>query len=200
MVFIKKCDKLQRHSNLHHAPIELLHSRRHPNHFTSKVDILRPFHVAFVQLDFLIVELDYFTKWICFEDVSKITIVSVFRFYWQKIMCRFSLLETILPDNGTQFASTTIIEFFKDMRVQTKFVSVVHPHVNRKVESTNKVILKRIKKKLDDAKLLWDEQMHRVLWSYHTTPILPLGRPFYTSVLGGHMLPVKIDTPLWRHS
>lgn len=33
-----------------------------------------------------------------------------------------------------------------------KFISVFHPHVNEKVESVNKVILKKISKKIDGAK------------------------------------------------
>lgn len=36
-------------------------------------------------------------------------------------------------------------------------------------ESENKVILGRINKKFDGAKGLWDEQLHEVLWPYHTT-------------------------------
>lgn len=46
------------------------------------------------------------------------------------------------------------------------FISIVHPQANGQSELTNKVILKEIKKKLDNAKEQWAEQLHRVLWSY----------------------------------
>lgn len=39
-------------------------------------------------------------------------------------------------------------------------VFFVHPQKNGQAESTNKVILNRIKKKLDDTKGLWAIQLH----------------------------------------
>ena len=57
-------------------------------------------------------------------------------------MCQYDLPDAILLDNGTQFSSIVVTEFCKDLGVQTKFVSVIHPQANEKVESANKVILK----------------------------------------------------------
>lgn len=56
-------------------------------------------------------------------------------------------------------------DFLNDMGMQINFIYVVHPHVNRLAKSTNKLILKGIKNKLDKAKGLWAEQLHKVLWS-----------------------------------
>lgn len=74
MNFIKKCDKFQRDANLHHAPSELLHSTTTPWPFYQwGVVILETFLIPLDQLKFLIVWVDYFTKWIKAQDVSKIT-------------------------------------------------------------------------------------------------------------------------------
>lgn len=67
-----------------------------------------------------------------------------------------------MSDNGTQFASTTVVDFCKHLGIQTKFISVIHPEANGQAESANKVILSRIKKKLETAKGLWAEQLHEV--------------------------------------
>lgn len=84
-------------------------------------------------------------------------------------MCRYGLLDAIVSNNGTQFASTVVIEFCKDLGIQTKFVYVVHPQDNRQAESVNKIILKGLKKKLDMSKVCgW--KCYEILWSYHTTP------------------------------
>lgn len=41
---------------------------------------------------------------------------------------------------------------------------------NRKLELVNKVTLKGLNSKFDDAKGLWVELLHEILWSYHITP------------------------------
>lgn len=78
-------------------------------------------------------------------------------------MYRFGSPSVIVSDNGTHFVSTIMVDFCKDLGVQTKFISVIHPYKNRHEESVNKVLLMVIKKKLNDAKGLWAEQLHKVL-------------------------------------
>jgi len=91
------------------------------------VDITGPFPVAPGQLKFLIVGVDYFTKWIEAEAFAKITAERIRKFYWKKIIRRFGLPKYIVSANGTQFASSTVIDFCKHLGIQTKFVSVIHP-------------------------------------------------------------------------
>ena len=43
--------------------------------------------------------------------------------------------------------------------------SVCHPQTNDKVESSNKNILESLKKRLDDAKGLWVEELPNTLWA-----------------------------------
>jgi hypothetical protein len=53
--------------------------------------------------------------------------------------------------------------------------------------------------KLEAAKSLWAEQLHEVLWSYHTTPHSTTMEAPFTMVYGTDaMLPVEIDTLTWR--
>lgn len=72
-------------------------------------------------------------------------------FYWQRIIYRFSTPRVIILDNGAQFASS-IVDFYHDLWIHMKFISVVHLLTNRQTESANKVILGSIKKKFDDSK------------------------------------------------
>lgn len=81
-----------------------------------------PFPLALGQPKFLIVSVNYFTKWIEAEAVAKITADRVKRFYWKKIICKFELPKTIVTDNGTQFASAKVQEFCTKLGIQTKFV------------------------------------------------------------------------------
>lgn len=63
--FINKWDKFQRHIDLHHALEKLIQSITFPWPFYQwGMDILGTFHLAPGQFKFLIVWVDYFTKWI----------------------------------------------------------------------------------------------------------------------------------------
>lgn len=71
----------------------------------------------------------------------------------------------------TKFTSKhMVIDFCKYLVVHTDFVSVLHLYANGQAKSANKVFLEGLKKKLDDAKGLWTELFHEILWTYHTTP------------------------------
>ncbi|RDY08230.1 Tf2-9, partial [Mucuna pruriens] len=160
------------------------------------VDILGPFPLAPGQIKFLIVAVDYFTKWIEAEPVVVISVEKVKKFLWKKIICRFSLPTIIVSDNGTQFASKTTAEFCQGLGIKQVFTSVVHPQTNGQAEATNKVILRGLRRRLEEAKGWWVEELPQVLWSYHTTPHsatneTPLRLAFGTKAV----IPVEIGEP-----
>lgn len=61
------------------------------------------------------------------EVVAKITAERVRCFYWQKTICRCRLPRAIIFDNGTQFASTMVTNFYRDFGVKMNVVSMVDP-------------------------------------------------------------------------
>lgn len=109
--------------------------------------MIGPFLTAMSQLRFILVVVDYFTKWIDAEPLAKITTTKIVNFYWRRIVCRFGAPRVIVLDNGTQFTSNQTKEFCREMR----FSSVEHPQPNRQVESANKVSLCGLKRRLDEA-------------------------------------------------
>ena len=102
------------------------------NFYQWGMDIMGLFLLALGQLEFLIIGVGYFTKWIEVEVVAKITIERVRCFYWQKNLCKYGLTGFIASDNGTLFSSAIVTDFCKDLGVQTKFVFIVHPQTNGK--------------------------------------------------------------------
>lgn len=71
-----------------------------------------------------------------------------------------------------------------------------YPQENGQAEAENKIILCRMKKKLDEAKGLWVEYLHAILWSYHTMPHSTTRDTPFRMVYGADaIIPVKINTP-----
>ena len=68
------CDKCQRHGDMHLAPPAELTSFTSPCPFAWwGIDLLGPFPKAVGQLKYLVVVVDYFTKWIEAKPLAKIT-------------------------------------------------------------------------------------------------------------------------------
>ena len=60
-----------------------------------------PFPLAIRQMKYLIIAIEYFTKWIEAEPVAQITAHKVQHFVWKKIVCRFGVPRRLISDNGT---------------------------------------------------------------------------------------------------
>ncbi|RDX72263.1 hypothetical protein CR513_48280, partial [Mucuna pruriens] len=197
MEYVKKCDKCQMFVEAPKAPSEHLHLIASPWPFQEwGVDILGPFSVAPKQLKFLIVVVDYFTKWVETEPVATITVERVKRFFWRKIICRFGIPMEIVSDKGTQFASQVTADFCKGLQIKQSFTSIEHLQSNGQAEVANKVILRGLRKRLEEAKGRWAEELPQVLWLYHTTPHsrtneIPFPLTFDTEVV----IPVEIGEP-----
>ena len=55
------------------------------------------------QVKFLLVAIDYFTKWVEAKALATITEAKIQSFLWKNIICRFGIPMTIISDNGRQF-------------------------------------------------------------------------------------------------
>ncbi|RDX95784.1 Gypsy retrotransposon integrase-like protein 1, partial [Mucuna pruriens] len=164
MNYVKKCDKCQRFAEGHRAPLERLHSTTSPWPFCKwGVDILGPFPMAPRQIKFFIVAVDYFTKWVEVEPIATISAERVKRFLWKKIICRFGIPTEIVSDNGTQFAFRSMVEFCEGLGIKQIFTSVEHPQSNGQAEAANRVILKGLRKRLEEAKGRWAEELPQVV-------------------------------------
>nr|GEW34112.1 reverse transcriptase domain-containing protein [Tanacetum cinerariifolium] len=67
------------------------------------IDIVGLFPEGPGKVKFIIVAIDYFTKWIEANPVATITGAQIKKFMWDNIVCRFRLPGEIIPENGKQF-------------------------------------------------------------------------------------------------
>jgi hypothetical protein len=72
--------------------------------------LVGPLPTAPGNLRYVVVTVEYFTKWIEAKPLALITSQTVKKFFWQQIICQFGVPRLLIVDNGTQFNS----EVFKD--------------------------------------------------------------------------------------
>ncbi|XP_057760688.1 uncharacterized protein LOC130981070 [Arachis stenosperma] len=84
MKLVKNCDKCQRHANIHQAnPHQLSIISGERPFGTWRIDLVGPFPTAPGQLRYLIVAIDYYTKWIEAESLASITATQCRKFLWR---------------------------------------------------------------------------------------------------------------------
>ena len=81
-------------------------------------------------MKFLLVAIDYFTKWVEAEALATITKVRIWSFVWKNIICRFGIPRTIISDNGRQFDSQVFRDLCSSLGIKNQFSSPRHPQEN----------------------------------------------------------------------
>nr|GEV60393.1 reverse transcriptase domain-containing protein [Tanacetum cinerariifolium] len=136
---IHKCSDCQIHRPVTRHPQQPLTSITAPWPFYKwGIDIAGPFLEGPGKVKFLIVAMDYFTKWIEAKAMATITGGQVKKFVWDNIVCRFGILDEIISDNGKQFADNPFKDWCDKLHITQRFASVKHPQSNGLVERANR--------------------------------------------------------------
>ncbi|XP_019238847.1 PREDICTED: endogenous retrovirus group K member 19 Pol protein-like [Nicotiana attenuata] len=174
MDYVKKCEQCQKYGSMIHQGGELLHSVTSPCPFIKwGMDIAEP------------------------RPAGR----GSHRIHMENIICRFSIPNEISCENGPQFVGKKMIDFFEKWRIKRILSTPYHPGGNGQAESSNKIILNILKKKLEDAKGLWSELLPEVLWAYRTMPKTSTCETPYSLVYGTDaVIPVEVGEPSLRYS
>ncbi|KAG7583777.1 Reverse transcriptase domain [Arabidopsis suecica] len=168
--FTAKCEQCQRHAPTIHQPTEQLKAGVSPYPFMRwSMDIVGPLPAS-RQKRFMLIMTDYFTKWVEAKSYATIRANDVQNFVWKFIICRHGLPYEIVTDNGSQFISLTFENFCASWKIRLNKSTPRYPQSNGQAEATNKTILAGLKKRLDEKKSTWADELDGVLWSYRTTP------------------------------
>src|ERR1044072_4775588 len=160
---------------------------------------LVPFPQAPGEVRFLVVAIDYFTKWIEAEALASITSARIQKFFYRNIISRFGIPHSVVTDNGTQFTDRKFRALLEGLRIKQHFSSVEHPQTNGQDEAANKVILQGLLKRCSDSGGNWVEQLDHVLWAIRTSPQSSTGEtPFRLTYGTEAVIPVEIGEPSYR--
>ena len=96
-----------------------------------------PFTIGVRQLKFLVVGIDYFTKWVEVEALTTITEKNIRSFVWRNIICRFGIPRMLVSENGKQFDNSAFREFYSELGIKNHYSLLAHPQANEQVEVMN---------------------------------------------------------------
>ena len=160
---VRRCRIFQEHAKISRLPAEPRTSVTSPWPFQQwGLDILGPLPIGKGQCKFVIVAVDYFTKWAEAEPLATITEQKIRNFVWRAVICRFGIPRALVSDNGKQFDNTKL-------GIKNYYSSPAHPQSNGQAEVTIKTLKAALKTKLEDLKGSWVEYLPEILWAYRTT-------------------------------
>jgi hypothetical protein len=134
------------------------------------LDLLGPLPPAQGNLRYVVVAVEYFSKWIEAKPLATITSVTVQKFFCQNIVCRFGVPKAITVYNGTQFDAETFKEFCNQIGTKIHFASVRHPESNGLVKRANDIIMTGIMKLIfNQPRGKWPDELIKVVLSHNTT-------------------------------
>ena len=99
------------------------------------LDIIGPFPMAIQQLKFLVIGIDYFTKWVEAKPLAIITKKNVRSFIWKSIVCRFGIHRVFVSDNDAfrdfrqQLGSRTTTPLSPTLRPTDKLRLQINPYL-----------------------------------------------------------------------
>ena len=167
---VKRCKVCQKHAKISHLPSDPLTSVTSPWPFQQwGLDILRPLPIGRGQCKFLVVVVDYYTKWAEAEPLATITEQKVRNFIWHSIVCKFGIPRALVSDNGKQFDNPKFRDFYAKLGIRNYYSSPAHPQSNGQAEVTIRTLKAALKTKFEDLKGKWVEYLPKVLWAYRTT-------------------------------
>ncbi|XP_059310183.1 uncharacterized protein LOC132061366 [Lycium ferocissimum] len=146
---------------------------------------------------FILVTIDYFTKWVEATSHKSVTKKVVADFVRNNLICRFGVPESIITDNGANLNSHLMKDICEQFRI-THRNSTGRPQMNRAMEATNKNMMRILRKMIDNYRN-WHEQLPYALLGYRTTTRTSTGATPYLLVYGIEaVIPTEVEIPsLW---
>ena len=149
--------------------------------------------------EYILVATDYFTKWAEAKALRSNTAAEVARFLYENIMTRFGCPVELVSDQGTHFLNQVMEELTTKHMIIHKKSSTYHPQCNGQAESTNKILIKTLKKIVEGHKKDWDKKLNSALWAYRTSFKVTTGMtPFRMTYGLEAVVPMEFMVPSLR--
>jgi transposase InsO family protein len=111
------------------------------------LDMVGPLRQAPEGFTHLLVAVDKFSKWIEARPIVNVRSEEVVSFFTD-IIYHFSIPNTIITDNDTQFTGKKFLNFCDDNNIRVDWSIVAHPKTNGKIERANDMILQGLKPRI----------------------------------------------------
>ena len=134
---------------------------------TMGIDIMGPFPATPSQKRFLLVVVDYFTRWVELFPLRPTTSSDVVNVLTKEIFSRYGLPKYIVSDNGPQFVSNLSKCFCESFGLKQNFITNYYPQSNM-TERANRTLKPLIAIYAEQQPHSWDSEIHNIAFAIRT--------------------------------
>uniref|UniRef100_A0A2N9HMZ8 Integrase catalytic domain-containing protein n=1 Tax=Fagus sylvatica TaxID=28930 RepID=A0A2N9HMZ8_FAGSY len=151
---VQTCHKCQMYQNSKNAPPQYLHTMASPWPFSAwGMDVIGAITPkASNGHEFILVAIDYFTKWVEACSFKNVTQVAVTRFVKNNIICRYGMPEMLITDNASNLNNRMMDQLCQQFKIQHHNSAPYRPKMNGAVEAANKNVKKILSKMTETYK------------------------------------------------
>lgn len=158
------------------------------------IDAIGPLPRTAVGKEYIIVGVDYMTRWVEAAPTNRITAKDVAKFIFDNICCRFGTPLEIISDRGPGFRSDLVGALMTKLNIKRRHSTPYYPQCNGLVEKVNGMICKIITKHVGDKAQTWDKHLNAALWAYRTSFKVSMGcTPFQLVYVQEALLPIEVE-------
>ncbi|MCO5558503.1 hypothetical protein L7F22_012088 [Adiantum nelumboides] len=118
---------------------------------------------------YIVVAIDYMTRWVEAQSVAKVNEKTVSKFFYTHICCRFGTPLEIVSDNGPGFRRGRLTKVCEELKISHRHSTPYYPQSNGLVEKANGIIAGIIRKMVESKPKRWDNFLDGAIWAYRTT-------------------------------
>jgi hypothetical protein len=195
-MYYKGCESCQKFRDVQLAPAAMLHLiiKSWPFHRWA-LDFIGQIHPTSSKGNrFVLVATDYFTKWIEAVPLKNMSHKEVIQFISEHIIHRFDIPQTLTMDQGSSFMSHQVHKFVESLKIKLLSSSPYYAQANGQAESSNKTLIKLIKKKIEKNPKRWHEVLSEALWTHRISKHSATKVTSFELVYGQEViLPVEVN-------
>lgn len=175
--YVKSCERCQRR-NKPQGKNELNPIKVKRPFYQIGIDFVGPLTTTKRKNQYILVAMDYFTKWPEARATKRDTAEEVVKFLYEDIICRHGCPQNIISDRGKHFDNKVIQLLTQKLNIKHKLSTSYHPQTNGLVERFNKTLCEALAKLQEDKQ--WDEKIPSVLFAYRNkVHSSTKAKPFY---------------------
>ncbi|XP_070025414.1 uncharacterized protein [Nicotiana sylvestris] len=146
---------------------------------------------------FILVAIDYFTKWVEAVTLKSVTKKAVVDFVQSNLICQFEIPKLIITDNAANINSHLMKEVCQEFKIVHQNSTSYRRQANRAVEPAKKNI--KIHRKMVQGSRQWHEKLPFALLGYRTIVRTSVGITPYLLVYGTEaIIPAKVEIPSFQ--
>ena len=212
---VRTCHRCQAYQDKKNTPPQPLHSLAAPWPFSTwDMDVIEPMILkASNGHEYILVAIDYFTKWVEATSYKSVIQAVVARFLKHNIICRYGMPGELITNNGMNLKGKMNQQLCQQFKIEHRNSIPYRLQMNGAVEAANKNI-KKISVKMADTYEDWHKYLPFALYRYHTSIRTSTSATLYTLVYGMEtILPAEVESlslrilsqtepskPEWAHS